>query len=115
LVYGTLMKDEPALAALGDTVHGAPCQAPPRAPALSRKARNGSCPISPTPLPRERIESNLVQEPRHEKGKSRLCRGDPRGRTEGVTPDFGASATGQINASFPVTPQNGAAIPAQQA
>ncbi|HRI17230.1 MAG TPA: 3,4-dihydroxyphenylacetate 2,3-dioxygenase, partial [Burkholderiaceae bacterium] len=31
---------------------------------------------------------------------------------EVVTPYFGASGTGQINAVFPVTPQDGAAIPA---
>jgi 3,4-dihydroxyphenylacetate 2,3-dioxygenase len=34
---------------------------------------------------------------------------------EVVTPYFGASGTGQINAVFPVTPQNGAAIPAAKA
>lgn len=33
------------------------------------------------------------------------------GRAEVVTPYFGASGTGQINAVFPVTPQSGAAIP----
>jgi len=32
-----------------------------------------------------------------------------------VTPYFGASGTGQINALFPVTPQSGAAVPAAQA
>ncbi|MDO8375543.1 MAG: 3,4-dihydroxyphenylacetate 2,3-dioxygenase, partial [Polaromonas sp.] len=32
-----------------------------------------------------------------------------------ITPYFGASGTGQINAVFPVTPQTGAAIPAAQA
>lgn len=37
------------------------------------------------------------------------------GQTEVVTPYFGASGTGQINAIFPVTPQNGLAIPAAQA
>ncbi len=37
------------------------------------------------------------------------------GRAEVVTPYFGASGTGQINAIFPVTPQDGAAIPAAQA
>ena len=37
------------------------------------------------------------------------------GRTEVVTPYFGASGTGQINAIFPVTPQDGTAIPAAQA
>lgn len=37
------------------------------------------------------------------------------GRAEVVTPYFGASGTGQINAVFPVTPQNGAAIPAAEA
>jgi 3,4-dihydroxyphenylacetate 2,3-dioxygenase len=34
------------------------------------------------------------------------------GRAEVITPYFGASGTGQINAIFPVTPQDGAAIPA---
>lgn len=38
-----------------------------------------------------------------------------RGRAEVVTPYFGASGTGQINAVFPVTPVTGAAIPAAQA
>ncbi|MBL8363267.1 MAG: 3,4-dihydroxyphenylacetate 2,3-dioxygenase [Rubrivivax sp.] len=33
------------------------------------------------------------------------------GRAEIVTPYFGASGTGQLNAVFPVTPQDGAAIP----
>ncbi len=33
------------------------------------------------------------------------------GRAEVLTPYFGASGTGQINAVFPVTPQDGAAIP----
>jgi 3,4-dihydroxyphenylacetate 2,3-dioxygenase len=37
------------------------------------------------------------------------------GKVEVVTPYFGASGTGQINAIFPVTPQTGAAIPAPQA
>lgn len=37
------------------------------------------------------------------------------GRAEIVTPYFGASGTGQINAVFPVTPQSGAAIPEAQA
>lgn len=37
------------------------------------------------------------------------------GRAEVVTPYFGASGTGQINAVFPVTPQTGRAIPAAQA
>jgi 3,4-dihydroxyphenylacetate 2,3-dioxygenase len=36
-------------------------------------------------------------------------------RAEVVTPYFGASGTGQINAVFPVTPQTGAAIPPAQA
>jgi len=40
---------------------------------------------------------------------------DYDGRAEVVTPYFGASGTGQINAIFPVTPQSGAAIPAAQA
>ncbi|HOB93723.1 MAG TPA: 3,4-dihydroxyphenylacetate 2,3-dioxygenase [Aquabacterium sp.] len=34
---------------------------------------------------------------------------------EVVTPYFGASGTGQINAVFPVTPQDGSAVPAAQA
>ena len=34
---------------------------------------------------------------------------------EVVTPYFGASGTGQINAIFPVTPQSGAAVPAAMA
>ena len=33
------------------------------------------------------------------------------GRAEVLTPYFGASGTGQLNAVFPVTPQGGAAIP----
>ncbi len=33
------------------------------------------------------------------------------GRAEVITPYFGASGTGQINAVFPVTPQNGSTIP----
>ncbi len=37
------------------------------------------------------------------------------GQAEVVTPYFGASGTGQINAVFPVTAQTGAAIPAAQA
>jgi len=37
------------------------------------------------------------------------------GQVEVITPYFGASGTGQINAIFPVTPQSGAAIPAAQA
>jgi 3,4-dihydroxyphenylacetate 2,3-dioxygenase len=37
---------------------------------------------------------------------------DYDGRAEVITPYFGASGTGQINALFPVTPQSGAAIPA---
>lgn len=37
------------------------------------------------------------------------------GRAEVVTPYFGASGTGQINAIFPVTPQTGRAMPAAQA
>jgi 3,4-dihydroxyphenylacetate 2,3-dioxygenase len=37
------------------------------------------------------------------------------GRAEVVTPYFGASGTGQINAVFPVTPQDGRAIPPPQA
>ncbi|MBK9135003.1 MAG: 3,4-dihydroxyphenylacetate 2,3-dioxygenase [Betaproteobacteria bacterium] len=37
------------------------------------------------------------------------------GRAEIVTPYFGASGTGQLNAVFPVTPQDGTAIPEPQA
>jgi 3,4-dihydroxyphenylacetate 2,3-dioxygenase len=37
------------------------------------------------------------------------------GKVEVITPYFGASGTGQINAIFPVTPQTGAAIPPAQA
>ncbi len=37
------------------------------------------------------------------------------GHAEAVTPYFAASGTGQINAVFPVTPQDGAAIPQPQA
>jgi 3,4-dihydroxyphenylacetate 2,3-dioxygenase len=37
------------------------------------------------------------------------------GKADVVTPYFGASGTGQINAIFPVTPQDGAAIPTAQA
>ncbi|MFM2342293.1 MAG: hypothetical protein RLZZ592_1946 [Pseudomonadota bacterium] len=37
------------------------------------------------------------------------------GRAEVVTPYFGASGTGQINAIFPVTPQNGAQVPEPKA
>ena len=37
------------------------------------------------------------------------------GRAEVITPYFGASGTGQINAIFPVTQQDGRAIPAAQA
>ena len=40
---------------------------------------------------------------------------DYDGKAEVVTPYFGASGTGQINAIFPVTPQDGAAVPAPQA
>jgi 3,4-dihydroxyphenylacetate 2,3-dioxygenase len=36
---------------------------------------------------------------------------DYDGRVEVITPYFGASGTGQINAVFPVTPQSGRAIP----
>ncbi len=37
------------------------------------------------------------------------------GAAEVITPYFGASGTGQINAVFPVTPQDGSHIPAPQA
>lgn len=40
---------------------------------------------------------------------------DYDGRAEIVTPYFGASGTGQLNAIFPVTPQTGAAVPKPQA
>jgi 3,4-dihydroxyphenylacetate 2,3-dioxygenase len=39
---------------------------------------------------------------------------DYDGAAEILTPYFGASGTGQINAVFPVTPQQGAAIPAPE-
>ncbi|MCU1731966.1 MULTISPECIES: 3,4-dihydroxyphenylacetate 2,3-dioxygenase [unclassified Pseudomonas] len=37
------------------------------------------------------------------------------GKADVVTPYFGSSATGQINAIFPVTPQDGSSVPAPQA
>jgi 3,4-dihydroxyphenylacetate 2,3-dioxygenase len=37
------------------------------------------------------------------------------GRAEVITPYFGASGTGQINAVFPVTPQDGRAVPSAMA
>ena len=37
------------------------------------------------------------------------------GQVEVVTPYFGASGTGQINAVFPVTPQDGSAVPQPEA
>jgi len=37
------------------------------------------------------------------------------GKAEVITPYFGASGTGQINAMFPITPQDGTHIPAAQA
>lgn len=37
---------------------------------------------------------------------------DYDGKAEVITPYFGASGTGQINAVLPVTPQNGSAVPA---
>lgn len=40
---------------------------------------------------------------------------DYDGRAEVLTPYFGASGTGQINAVLPVTPQSGAAVPAAMA
>lgn len=40
---------------------------------------------------------------------------DYDGKVEVVTPYFGASGTGQINAIFPVTPQTGTAVPPPQA
>lgn len=40
VVYGTLMNDPHALAALGDAVHQAPYKAPPKAPVLYVKPRN---------------------------------------------------------------------------
>ena len=36
---------------------------------------------------------------------------DYKGQAEIVTPYFGSSGTGQINAIFPVTPQDGSAVP----
>jgi 5-oxopent-3-ene-1,2,5-tricarboxylate decarboxylase/2-hydroxyhepta-2,4-diene-1,7-dioate isomerase len=40
VVYGTLLNDPAALAALGDAVHAAPYKAPPKAPVLYMKPRN---------------------------------------------------------------------------
>ncbi len=40
---------------------------------------------------------------------------DYDGKAEIVTPYFGASGTGQINAVFPVTPQTGASVPQAEA
>ena len=40
---------------------------------------------------------------------------DYEGHAEVLTPYFGASGTGQINAVFPVTPQKGSAVPEPQA
>ncbi|MBL8312021.1 MAG: 3,4-dihydroxyphenylacetate 2,3-dioxygenase [Burkholderiales bacterium] len=40
---------------------------------------------------------------------------DYDGKAEIITPYFGASGTGQLNAVFPVTPNDGSAIPAAQA
>lgn len=40
---------------------------------------------------------------------------DYEGQVEVITPYFGASGTGQINAIFPVTPQTGKAVPKPQA
>jgi 3,4-dihydroxyphenylacetate 2,3-dioxygenase len=40
---------------------------------------------------------------------------DYQAKAEVITPYFGASGTGQINAVFPVTPQTGAAVPKPQA
>ncbi|KAB2872110.1 MAG: 3,4-dihydroxyphenylacetate 2,3-dioxygenase [Burkholderiaceae bacterium] len=40
---------------------------------------------------------------------------DYRGEAEIITPYFGASGTGQLNAVLPVTPQSGAAVPVAQA
>lgn len=37
------------------------------------------------------------------------------GRAEVITPYFGASGTGQVNAVFPVTPQDGRAVPSAMA
>src|ERR1700758_3062779 len=39
-VYGTLLNDRAALAALGEAVHAAPYKAPPKAPILYLKPRN---------------------------------------------------------------------------
>jgi len=38
-----------------------------------------------------------------------------RAKAEIITPYFGASGTGQVNAVFPVTPQEGTDVPAAQA
>ena len=38
-----------------------------------------------------------------------------RGKAEVITPYFGASGTGRLNAVFPVTPQDGSKVPGPQA
>ena len=42
-IYGTLLNDSAAMAALGDAVHAAPYKAPPKAPILYVKPRNTLC------------------------------------------------------------------------
>mgnify|MGYP001281240477 CR=1 FL=1 len=58
VVYGTLLNDPAALAALGSAVHAAPYKAPPRAPVLYLKPRNtlsasGAVVAAPTEGPLE--------------------------------------------------------------
>jgi 5-oxopent-3-ene-1,2,5-tricarboxylate decarboxylase/2-hydroxyhepta-2,4-diene-1,7-dioate isomerase len=59
-VYGTLLNDPRALAALGDAVHCAPYKAPPQAPVLYIKPRNTLAPPgAQTPLPHDAGEFEL--------------------------------------------------------
>lgn len=63
-VYGTLMNDPAALAALGDAVHAPPYRAPPQAPVLFIKPRNtwgadGSAVVLPADVAAYRVEVSL--------------------------------------------------------
>jgi 5-oxopent-3-ene-1,2,5-tricarboxylate decarboxylase/2-hydroxyhepta-2,4-diene-1,7-dioate isomerase len=63
-VYGTLLNDPAALAAIGDAAHSAPYKAPPRAPVLYVKPRNtlaghGSHTVVPTGAPALEIGASL--------------------------------------------------------
>jgi 5-oxopent-3-ene-1,2,5-tricarboxylate decarboxylase / 2-hydroxyhepta-2,4-diene-1,7-dioate isomerase len=64
VVYGTLMNDPAALAALGDAVHAPPYKAPPRAPVLYLKPRNtlareGAVTLLPAEVDRLEIGATL--------------------------------------------------------